>query len=344
MDIAAHIGKLIVKHECVIIPGLGGFLTNYHGAEINSKQQRINPPARKLVFNAELKSNDGMLAHYLSQEMQLSYKSSLQMLDLFVHYCHRDLTEGKQIAFGDLGVLDLNRSGKLEFLPNEKINYNEEVFGLKPIAIKQIDRRNDYQAKAPILVDLRKPNSKVRSINTKLITKVAAVLLPFAILIGAAFYLPGWLGNKENVQEVSFFSYLDSLKSTLFGNEDKATKEIQSSEFEKANEPALVAEPEPTSKDEVLAPVVELIVKEPANDVSGEFHIICGSFLEKNRADLLVNDLKEQGFRAFIAGQSNSGTYRVAIQSFVNNSEANTQMEWIRQQGFKNAWILHKTF
>ena len=53
MDIAAHIGQLVLKQECVIIPGLGAFLTNYHAAEINPRQHHILPPTRKLVFNAQ---------------------------------------------------------------------------------------------------------------------------------------------------------------------------------------------------------------------------------------------------------------------------------------------------
>ena len=129
MDIAAHIGQLVLEHECVIIPGLGGFLTNYHAAEINQQQHRIQPPTRKLVFNAQLNSNDGLLAHYLSQRLDISYKTSLLLLEVFANYCQRDLAEGKQIAFGDLGILDKNSHHKLEFYPNTTINYNEDAKG-----------------------------------------------------------------------------------------------------------------------------------------------------------------------------------------------------------------------
>jgi len=91
MDIAAHIGQLVMEHECVIIPGLGGFITDYRAAEINQLQHQILPPSRKLVFNAQINGNDGLLANFLSQRLDISYKTALLLLEVFANYCQRDL-------------------------------------------------------------------------------------------------------------------------------------------------------------------------------------------------------------------------------------------------------------
>jgi len=351
MDIAAHIGKLVLEHECVIIPGLGGFLTNYHAAEINRQYHLIQPPSRKLVFNAQLNSNDGFLAHYLSQRLDISFKSSLLLLEVFSKYCQRDLAEGKQIAFGDLGILDRNNHNKLEFYPNTTNNYNEDAFGLKAVAIKSIVRKPDYSLIAPIQNSkVEKPHTKVINLNGAVLRKIAAVLLPLALLIGAIFYLPS-LVNNENVQQSSVFSFLDSLKSSIFSIQ-KSDDTVEMTMTEESTEIPTIEAPEANADLdteintlETEAAPSEFIVQESRCEMpKGQYHIICGSFIEKVRAEALVDQLKEEGFTATLAGQSNSGTYRVSIQSFDNSEDAHRQINWIRNQGFDKAWILNKNF
>lgn len=350
MDIAAHIGQLVLEHECVIIPGLGAFLTNYHAAEINHHQHRIQPPTRNLVFNALLNTNDGLLAHHLSQRLDLSYKTSLLLLEVFANYCQRDLAEGKQISFGDLGILDRNAHNNLEFYPNTTVNYNEDAFGLKPIAIKAIERKPDFSLQAPIhKKEIKLPATKVITLNTLALRKIAAVLIPVAILVTAVFYLPTLVQN-ENIQQTSLFSFLDSLRSTGSDKKgDNATTDFETKNAEVAGvtveyqlaEESVLAE---DANMEIVPEASEFIVQDEIEIPKGQFHIICGSFSEKARAEALVNHLKEEGFAASIAGQSKYGTYRVSMQSFATSKDANKQINWVRHQGYDMAWILNKTF
>lgn len=347
MDIAAHIGELVKEQECVIIPGLGAFLTNYHAADINAQQHLIHPPSRKLVFNAQLKSNDGLLAHYLSERLDLSYKTTLLLLEVFSNYCQRDLAEGKQISFGTLGILDRNNHQKLEFYPNTTVNYNEDSFGLNSIAARQIHRTPDFSLQAPIQkTELKIASTKTVSINRSAIRKIAAVLLPLALFVSVLYYLPNIVKN-ENIQQSSIFSFLDSLRSTFFLDEKVNLTNENSSQSTIDS-----IEPEIEQLEETSAEIIEesntdfeIIVKEDIEKtLQGNYHIICGSFLEKDRAESLVTQLKNQGFAAGIAGQSSSGTYRVSIQSFILAEDASRQISWVRNQGFTQAWVLNKTF
>lgn len=351
MDIAAHIGQLVLEHECVIIPGLGAFITNYNAAEINPHHHRIQPPSRNLVFNAQLNTNDGLLAHHLSQRLDLSYKTSLLLLEVFSKYCQRDLDQGKQIAFGELGLLDRNRFNKLEFYPNTTINYNEDAFGLKPLAIHTIERKLDFSLQAPIQKkEIKLPATKVIKLNTSALRKVAAVLIPLALLVSALFYLPTLVKN-ENLQQTSVFSFLDSLRSSLFFDEALDENTMPLVAENKVESPVKLELSE--AKDEVSPEEdklensdlnAEFIVQETAEIPQKQFHIICGSFNEKDRAEALVDQLKADGFSASIVGQSKYGTYRVSIQSYSNLEDANKQINWVRSQGFDKAWVLNKTF
>jgi len=352
MDIAAHIGQLVLEHECVIIPGLGAFLTNSHASEINQRHHSIQPPIRSLVFNAQLNSNDGLLAHYLSQRLDFSYRTSLHLLEVFASYCQRDLADGKQIAFGDLGILDKNSHHKLEFYPNTAINYNEDAYGLKPLAIKSIEREAGFGLNAPIRkMETRSKTAKVIAINRTL-RKVAAVLIPAAILLSALLYLPSVVQNKQ-LHQSSVFSFMDSLKSSIFSNDKpddtaiettiEATFEIPASEI--AGEKAaldLVADKKET---ETIENPSEISVEKLTVEIpKGNYHIICGSFVEMKRAEAMVNHLKAKGFQAYVAGQSKSGSFRVSIQSCANSEDASRQIKLIRYQGYDMAWILKKTY
>ncbi|MCD6180203.1 MAG: SPOR domain-containing protein [Bacteroidales bacterium] len=349
MDIAAHIGQLVLEHECVIVPRLGAFLTNYHAAEIVPHQYSINPPRRNLVFNAQLNTNDGLLAHHLSQRLDISYKTSLLLLEVFVDYCLRDLADGKQIAFGELGILDRNSHNKLEFNPNTTINYNENAFGLRPLALKSIERKSDFSSQAPIQKkEVKLSSTKVITLNSSALRKIAAILIPLAVFIGTLFYLPTLVQN-ENIQQTSIFSFLDSLKSSMFSDEEYNNTEvlsvvdnktIDSDIKENTTEDALVDNVDIESDIETN----EFIVHEEIEIPKGQYHIICGSFMEKDRAEAFVSHLKADGFAASIAGQSKYGTYRVSMQSFSNSADAKKQIKWIRNQGYDKAWILNKTF
>lgn len=355
MDIAAHIGQLVMEHECVIIPGLGGFITNYRAAEINQRQHQILPPSRKLVFNAQLNGNDGLLANFLSQKLDISYKTALLLLEVFANYCQRDLAEGKQISFGDLGILDKNVHNKLEFYPNNAINYNEDSFGLKALDLQMMERKSDFSLRAPIIKkEVRAHTTNIIQLNTSVLRKIAALLIPFGLLIGAVFYLPSIVQNKY-LQQTSFFSFLDNFKqsetsdSNIDNSKTESTTEelTDSSNTESESTAAEAVDSENIENEsEITTPVsTDLIVRDRIADLpKGKFHVICGSFGEKSRADALVARLKSEGFAAFIAGQSQLGTYRVSIQSFTNLNDASRQMQWIREQGFDKAWILNKRF
>ncbi|MCK5765559.1 MAG: SPOR domain-containing protein, partial [Bacteroidales bacterium] len=62
-----YISELLFDHDCVILPGVGGFLTNYSGARIHPIRHSFQPAARTLVFNANLRTNDGLLIDYVSR-------------------------------------------------------------------------------------------------------------------------------------------------------------------------------------------------------------------------------------------------------------------------------------
>ncbi|MCX6268123.1 MAG: hypothetical protein NTW16_12315, partial [Bacteroidetes bacterium] len=73
MDIRNCIADLLSLHDCVIIPGFGGFIGNYSPARIDQVNHTFHPPTKELLFNVNLKQNDGLLASAIAASWMISY-------------------------------------------------------------------------------------------------------------------------------------------------------------------------------------------------------------------------------------------------------------------------------
>ncbi len=66
MDITAFIRELLFGHDCVIVPGFGGFIGNYTPARIDKSTSTFYPPVKQISFNRNLNHNDGLLVGRIS--------------------------------------------------------------------------------------------------------------------------------------------------------------------------------------------------------------------------------------------------------------------------------------
>ena len=71
INITEHIEHLILRHDCVVIPGIGALIAHYIPAYIDTELECIFPPKRKLTFNPSINHNDGLLL--LNKDDKSSY-------------------------------------------------------------------------------------------------------------------------------------------------------------------------------------------------------------------------------------------------------------------------------
>ncbi len=142
MKIARYIGDLLYDYECVVIPGLGGFLTNDKPASIQPNTHHFRPPYKQVMFNAYLKTNDGLLVNYIAREENISYREAKAQVDKFVYLCNNALKSGKRINFHRVGYLYLNKNEKIVFEQDSSINYNADAFGLSSFVSPAIRHAN----------------------------------------------------------------------------------------------------------------------------------------------------------------------------------------------------------
>ena len=61
ISLARHIEILLLEHDCVVIPGFGGFITKAEEAKFLEQEWQMMPPFRTVRFNQALQANDGLL-------------------------------------------------------------------------------------------------------------------------------------------------------------------------------------------------------------------------------------------------------------------------------------------
>ncbi|MCF6170874.1 MAG: SPOR domain-containing protein [Bacteroidales bacterium] len=145
MNISESISELLYEYECVVLPDFGGFITNDKPARWNRLTHQFDPPYKEVLFNVQLKANDGLLVNYLAEKGLKSYKAARQELAGFVNECRSELASGKRVAFPQIGTLSLDKSGHVVFEQDYQTNYNPDAFGLNSLVSPAIKRTSSEE-------------------------------------------------------------------------------------------------------------------------------------------------------------------------------------------------------
>jgi hypothetical protein len=236
MILANYINDLLYRHDCVIVPDFGGFVTNKIGAKINSETHAFYPPSKQITFNSLLKHNDGLLANYIASSENISFSKASTAISLAVNKWQNEL-QTKSLAINKLGILSLNQEKQLVFEPNTTVNYLTTSFGLAGLESSSIKR---YKEQVKPLVAVVKEGDKKR---VPLFIKYAATA---AILLTLGFV--GYNGYQQKQQ-----------KEMLANQQETIQKKIQTATF-------IITNPLPT----IELNVVKAISK-PYHIVAGAF-------------------------------------------------------------------------
>ena len=125
-----HIEILLLENDCVIVPGLGGFVAHHVSARYDEQDGLFLPPYRTLGFNAQLRMNDSLLVQSYVDAYELSYPEALAQIEKEVDEIYQALDEEGLFELNDLGSLSRNSEGNLEFEPFESGILTPLYYGL----------------------------------------------------------------------------------------------------------------------------------------------------------------------------------------------------------------------
>ena len=137
MQLSKAITSLLYQHDCVTIPDFGSFIVKESSAKYVEVENKFYPPGRYISFNPMIKSNDGLLANYISSKKSIPYNEALRKIGLKVIKWKKILSQDTLYIQG-IGEFILNDSENLIFTPDKNSNFSKESFGLRPLNVQTI--------------------------------------------------------------------------------------------------------------------------------------------------------------------------------------------------------------
>lgn len=140
ITLARHIELLLLEHDCVIVPGLGGFIANHAFAQYNSDSDSLFlPPYRTIGFNQQLQMNDGLLVQSYMSAYDASYPAAyLQMEKEIEQVCEKLDNEGVCELEG-IGTLTKSLNQNITFTSHESGITSPSLYGLYSFEIKSLE-------------------------------------------------------------------------------------------------------------------------------------------------------------------------------------------------------------
>jgi len=324
VDIVAIIRELLFSHDCVIIPGFGGFIGNYSPARTDKESCTFYPPAKRISFNRNLNQNDGLLISRISVAANLNYNEAKELVEDFVADIKRRLTRGEKVTFERIGTFVNNSEGNVQFEPDRDVNYNLNSYGLAPFQFPMLE---GYDVRKRLMGDSYEDT--VRSVSIRRYLWRAAILVP---LIGALIAVPLTTDIFKTKVQVTSLNPLITAISDSGVKEKPAVDETKGLPSDSISEKIV-----DQVQSEQSTPAVN--ISEPVQQMSHEeYGIITGSFKSESNALLLVKKLAGEGYSAEII-QGANGFYRVSALRCKSLSEAESVKNSMEAR-YPGAWIV----
>lgn len=190
--ISQHLHRLLTDHNCVVIPGLGGFVCNERPARYDDSRQELIPPARDMMFNERLVHNDGVLAHVLASSTGKSYAEALNEVEREADWMRAALRDGDAVALAHVGRLFRSSpSDPVSFVADPALERLLSSFGLQRIPLRPLAPSVEQgpESEPTPVVPIERPASSTPA--HPLLRRLAAVL-SIPLLAGSA-----WLGFSD---------------------------------------------------------------------------------------------------------------------------------------------------
>jgi hypothetical protein len=347
LRIISHIERLLLVHDCVIVPKFGGFVLQSIPAQ-QVEMYTFRPSRKELRFNVTLQHNDGLLSESYMQMYAVNYTQAQLMLEEDVAEMKGKLYLYKKISMGALGSFRIGEEGQLIFQPSSTDLFSVETYGLPTFYFPTLASLETKKCEEETL--LMAPEDKKDifyiPVSRKLIRAVVASAASVALFLLVS--TPVKDVNKE-VYTASFvptevvLPVMDkaniSVEKDTFIVDDKVEvkKNIVAREVKKET-PMPVSAKKLTVKTSTKKNVSTK--KEIVNQSKPKiYHIVIASFPNESQADEFVAKVDRRECKN-VSKVVRDGKYRIYADKFNNRKEAEAYMTNLRANPkYKDAWL-----
>jgi hypothetical protein len=374
IDLAQHIEVLLLENDCVIVPGLGGFVAHYTPAMRVAEENIFLPPTRIIGFNPQLKMNDGLLVQSYMAVYDTNFSDATRIVEKEVQEVFAALHEDGKVELPNVGELRYSIHGTYDFVPYDNKITTPYLYGLDSFEMQELSElKKPYLEKTvavPAAVEKGKRKFEIK-FNRSYLSNAVAMIAVIALF----FFLSTPIENTEVIEG----NYAQLLPQELFEKIEKqslaitpivvrqeaknskasaqsksaqtkkkeivpvAVKEVKVGKPQTATS-APVAQPKNTTapSPSAVAPKPEAKAVQTSAAPVRHYHIIVASVGTEKDAEAMAKQLVEKGFagaKAIIG----DGKMRVSIESCGTEVEAYQTLNRLRQdETYQNAWVLKK--
>ena len=315
----------------MIVPGLGGFVTQYVPARYVEEEQLFLPPYRSVGFNPRLTLNDGLLVQSYMLAYDTSYPETQRIIENAVAEMKQVLQERGSYELSGIGTLMLDVSGRYEFAPCEAGVLSPELYGLSSFNVAPVVPSASApkaglkrRRRRPRLVK-RSERSYVFRINKEVVNYVAAAVV--AVIFYFAWAAPAVVDEDPTTGRAAMLAPM-RMPAAASGVGEAVPSVVAEA---KAHPSAL--------KPEVLADSIDTVDKSSMPE-EGEYTIVLASSVAAKNAQNYVTGLQKKGYgeaEVYKRGRM----VRVVYRRFATESAAYACLDTLRsRREFSDAWVM----
>lgn len=323
IELERHIENLLLNNDCVVVPGLGGFVAHHVSARYDQRDNMFLPPLRTIGFNPQLTLNDSLLAQSYVETYDMSFPQAMRSIESQVSQLKEQLSDKGVYEMHGIGRLFINNEGKIGFDPIEAGILTPTFYGLggfemKPLALHD-NQDADSKARIIALTTDTTTGQKMVSVSVKALRNVAVA----AMFIAALFFIASPINNNPRVLSsgkmksgilFDIFSHDNNDKSTTLPTYDATTAATQ----ETANKKA-----------------------EQANTSAEQWVIVLCSHVGEKNAKNFVEELAKEKIAARIINAEKAGNAKVVYGTYPTKEKAQEALSAMRSnKHFAEAWLL----
>ena len=368
IELAQHIEVLLLENDCVIVPGLGGFVAHYTPAMRVAEENVFLPPTRIIGFNPQLKMNYGLLVQSYMAVYDTDFSDATRIVEKEVAHIFTALHEEGKVDLPNIGELRYSIHGIYDFVPYDHKITTPYLYGLDSFEMQELaELKKPYMEKAirysvPVVPEDKKRRFEIK-FNRSYLSNAVAMIAVVALF----FFLSTPIENTEVVEEKESLAInpivvsrkADTPKASAQKNTGQkakkkvvpvAVREVKVGQANAQNAP-VVSQPKQqaaevssstsvTTKSEIQKTTAGTVA--PSLVSAQKYHVIIASVGTEKDAEAMAKQLIEKGYphaKAIVG----DGKMRVSIESCGTETEAYQALNRVRQnETYKNAWVLKK--
>lgn len=367
ISLARHIEILLLENDCVIVPGLGGFIANNNEARYNDAGDALFlPPYRTVGFNQQLQVNDGLLVQSYMAVYDASYPAAYLQMEKEIENLMQELDREGSVELEGIGKLTKSISNNISFISNESGITTPSLYGLYSFEVKSLEmivkereiedalrnassmqvaggmaaNADAEKERKDVVIRLRR-----RWIDIAISTAAAIVLffgISYPTLNNTAQEGDTCVATICNVTEKPSVKPSQSTVKTEKAAEKKETERESVSKAEESKTEESKTEKPKAEDPKAGTSKTESPIAEASTPVAeAKYSIVIASYVSKANAEEYISKMTKNGYPEGRFAK-NGKVSRILYSNFATETEAKTKLNELRKEAkeFAEAWII----